>query len=223
MSKRKQFDQQLENAYLEYERGHHRSAEKMYDQLRQSLRFYHNRAQRINLLMGMSYVKSALKKHDEARACCDKLRQHSRPRKGLYIALHQSALIEKEAGEWRKALEYLHEELANLKRYHKKEPQKHAICLHEQAHAFRALGLKQEALYAMEEAANKAEVSMDETTCGYIYRSLGDLQREAGNVDAARQSYEKARDYFLEAEDAASVKEMNELLKQVKTALPDKA
>lgn len=213
---RKQMDAALEKAFAAYEKGNAAKAEKMYDECREALKFYHIRAQRMNLLMGMSYVKSALKKHGEARACCEQLLRHSRARKGRYIALHQSALIEKEAGDMRKALSFLDEEMQNLQTYHKRDDQKHAICQHERAQVLLALGLKQDAAYALENALERAEASRDEMTIALSARALGILRQTMGDGRKAYECFEKARQQFLEAEDKNSAAEAEEMMRAVR-------
>lgn len=213
---RKQMDATLEKAFSVYEKGNAAKAEKIYEECQANLKFYHTRAQRMNLLMGMSYVKSALSKHTEARACCEQLLRHSRVRKGRYIALHQSALIEREAGDMRKALSFLEEEMQNLQTYHKRDDQKHAICQHERAHVLLELGLKQDAAYALENALERAERSRDEMTIALSARALGILHQSLGNDDKAVECFEKARRQFLEAEDRSSAQEVEGLIRQVK-------
>ncbi len=215
MSKRKEYDQRLNKAYQEYIAGRFAAAEKMYDQCQSDLRFYHSRAQRINLLMGLSYVKSALGKHKEARAVCEVLVRSSRPRKGLYIALHQSALIEKEAGDERKALEYLNQEMDVLQKHKKTDHQKHAICQYERASALMNLGLKQDALYALQDAARRADMARDEFTSAMVYKALGAMYLERGEKEEAKAAFEKAKENFLEAEHQEGVKEINEVLKKL--------
>lgn len=215
MFNRKEYNQRLDKAYQAYEAGRFAAAEKMYDKLRDDLRFYHSRSQRMNLLMGMSYVKSALGKHKEARAACEILVRNSRPRKGLYIALHQSALIEKEAGDERKALDFLNQEIEVLQKHKKIDSQKHAICQYERASTLRNLGLKQDALYALQDAARRADMARDEFTSAMVYKALGDMHLDWGDKDEAKKAYLKAKENFLEAEHQEGVKEVNEALKRL--------
>ncbi len=213
---RKQMDAALEKAFSAYEKGNAAKAEALYEECRTSLRFFHTRAQRMNLLMGMSYVKSALLKHAEARACCERLLRHSRVRRGRYIALHQAALIEKEAGDPRRALSFLDEEMQNLQACHKRDDQKHAICQHERAQALLALGLKRDAAYALENALERAELSRDEMTIALSARALGLLRQSLGDNEKAVECFEKARQQFLEAEDRAATQEMAGMIKKIK-------
>lgn len=213
---RRQMDAALEKAFAAYEKGSFAKAEKEYDQCRAALRFFHTRAQRMNLLLGMSYVKSALKKHDEARACCAQFLRHSRVRKGRYIALHQSSLVEKEAGDLRKALSFLDEEMNNLQTYHRRDDQKHAICQHERAQVLLALGLKQDADYALQNALERAEASRDEMTIALCARALGLLKQSLGENERAAQCFEKARQQFTEAEDRPAAMEMERALADMK-------
>ncbi|NLO14483.1 MAG: hypothetical protein GX123_00435 [Clostridiales bacterium] len=214
----KQTNLDLDEAFGLYEKGCLDAAEKRYEELSRNLRFYHRRAQRMNLLMGMSYVKSALKKHDEARVCCEQLLQHSRLRKGMYIALHQSATVEGEAGDQRKALEFLNREMELLEKYYKKDPQKHAICQYERAGVLLLLGRKQDALYAVTDAARRVDQCRDENVGGHIYRRFGEIQRMLGDEGNAVPSFKKALDYFEEAEDSDGAKEVKMLIKEKQAA-----
>ena len=213
----KQMNADLDEAFKLYETGSLEAAEKRYEELSRNLKFYHSRAQRMNLLMGMSYVKSALKKHDEARVCCAQLLQHSRPRKGRYIALHQSATVEGEAGDQRKALEFLNEELALLEKNYKKDPQKHAICQYERAGVLLLLGRKQDALYAVTDAARRVDQCRDENVGGHIYRRFGEIQRMLGDEENALVNFKKAIAYFEEDEDASGTKEVKKLMREKPT------
>lgn len=215
MSRRKEFNINLDKAYQAYEAGRFAAAEKMYEQCKKDLRFYHTRAQRMNLLMGLSYTKSAMGKHQEARAACETLVQHSRPRKGLYIALHQSALIEKAAGNSRKALDFLNQEMDILQKHKKRDDQKHAICQYERSQCLKDLGLKQDALYAMQDAARRADIARDEFSGAMIYMALGDMHLERDEKAEAKDAYLKAKENFLEAEHLEGVKEVNEALKRL--------
>lgn len=152
--------------------------------------------------MALGYVLAHTGDHAGAREVYVRLRQAHAGDPWEHIAVHQLGMVERLAGEHRAALRLFAQERALIAELPEAErPFKRAVNGYELVVGHLALGERNQAHAALEEALADAHAADDPMTLGCLHRARGDLAAHGGDRARARAAYREAAAFFREAED----------------------
>ncbi|MBN1916340.1 MAG: tetratricopeptide repeat protein [Verrucomicrobia bacterium] len=147
------------------------------------------------------YALVALKRFGEARRICQELLEKT----GSHIDLHQLGMVEREAGEYERALALFEQEHSMLQ---DGDFLAQAANLYERGFVRNLLGRREEALPLAEDCLALSRRTDNPAMRGCAWRLLGDLHRSA-NPKLAQDHYMQARAAFVEANDAVACAEID--------------
>lgn len=162
--------------------------------------------------MGIIYVASYLEKYEEARAYAKQLLEMARDEEAKHIALHQTGMVERMAGDYQCAMDLFLQEAEVIAEAFLSDDLRVAANLYEQAYCKMKMA---ELLYAMEmmqRALKHAIKSGDEMCIGCAYRGLGEIMRAIGSEKEASEYFEHAIEAFEKAGDIIAVEEIKAMM-----------
>lgn len=166
----------------------------------------------------LGYVKSELKKFDEARSIYDELRGIAKSNLNFQdelIAIHQLGMVERMAENYDKAQELFNEELELLRIRHPNWHIGFAANYYEQGYILLKKNKLFEAENLMNESLRYAELSNDQIALGCSQRGLGEINKAKGEIEKAKSYFEQSIVAFKEGEDLVGVTEVNRMLDEI--------
>jgi len=171
---------------------------------------------------GLAYTLTALKEFEEARSIYQRLWSEEKS----HIWLHQLCMVEREAGQYEKAFEFIDREYSLIS---SDNIVAIAANLYERGKLFQLLGEIQKSLHVANECWEYSKKCDDLIMKGCSQRLLGDVYKEIGVFHQFLAYYFKAADYFVEADDLIGSNEIFRLLQElgysfvIRHALPNDA
>lgn len=164
-----------------------------------------------NFLNLMGYLNLQFENYEQSSAIFNKYIQLARKQNQvefLHIGLHQLAMVYREAGKFKEALELIEEEKKVLDKHFKADLLINAVNNYEQGFLRLKLGKLDEALQYMQLSLKQALATEDLIAQACAYRGLGDIYLTLKQIDRSSTNYHKARDLFEKAEDEIGIKEV---------------
>ncbi|WP_262173645.1 tetratricopeptide repeat protein [Saccharococcus sp. Marseille-Q5394] len=166
----------------------------------------------------LGYVKSELKKFDEARSIYDELRgiaKSSLNYQDELIAIHQLGMVERMAENYDKAQELFNEELTLLSSSNPNWHLGFAANYYEQGYILLKKNNLFEAEKLMYQSLQYAEQSNDQIALGCSLRGLGEINKAKGEIGKAKRYFEQSILAFIEGENLVGVTEVNGMLDEI--------
>ena len=201
-------NESLAIAWEKFDHGDYAGAESIYLQCYDQISKTNNQILAA-ALMGLVYVEAFLKKFDEARKYGCILLNEAQNEEEKHIAIHQLAMVERMAGKYIKAMELLVEEERLLFDYFPSDPQRMSANLYEQGYV--ALNTSD---YAQAEKMMRMSLecgihAADDMCIGCAYRGLGEIMCATGQIEAAKDYFDKAVNSFNKAGDLIAAEELS--------------
>ncbi len=206
-------NQIIEDAWLFFDRGEYSKSEDLYLKLIKMVD-KHDVDMYWSVLMGLIYVECFLGKFREARKYVTDLFELAYDEDRRHIALHQSGMVERMAGDYNKAQVLFKEEYDVIMSHFSCDNMRIAVNLYEQGYVMLKMQKFFKAEIQMKEALTYALKSNDVMTLGCIYRGLGELYTQMHN-DTSAQCFKNAIVCFERANDSVAAKEVKEYLKSI--------
>ncbi|MGG0669730.1 tetratricopeptide repeat protein [Lederbergia citrisecunda] len=216
MSSAKSIDDKLNLAFELFESNQFIEAEEVYQECLNRIDPSSSKYQAA--LHWMGYVKSELKKFDEARSIYFELREIAKSCLHLQdeiIAIHQLGMVERMAQNYDKALEIFDEEVTLLRSSHPNWHVGFAANYYEQGYILLKKNNLFEAENLMNESLRYAEQSNDQIALGCSLRGLGEINKAKGEIEKAKSYFEQSILAFKEGEDFVGVTEVNGMLDEI--------
>ena len=112
----------------------------------------------------------------------------------LHIGLHQQAYVEREAGDWSRALHLIKQEQEILEQYFPEDVLKRSVNRYEMGYLQYLLGDVSKGLVYMKESLTLAEQTDDTIAQATCYRALGEMQSSVADLQQALLLFEAAGD-----------------------------
>lgn len=157
--------------------------------------------------MALGYVYAHTDRFELARGVYANLRQLHAGDEWEHIAAHQQGMVERLAGAYPAALALLEQERTLIAALGDR-PHKQSVNAYELGLVLLAMNRLPEARLELERSLENAGRQDDPEALGCAERGLGDLSAAEGHPQVARLHYQRARQAFGEAEDAAAVREV---------------
>ncbi len=202
--------EKLELAWKMYDEGRYAASEALYEE---SLHESGAKA-RSSVMMGLVYVKCALKKFDEARVYGHTLLKIAEEGNelDLHIALHQNGMIERMAENYDRALQIFLKEAQIIHRDYPDDSMRIAANLYEQAYVLHRQFLHEKALTLMERSLQHALKSADPTTIACSYRGMGEIEKALGHSEKAIGYLQQSLKAFKQTNDVIGIEEVENML-----------
>lgn len=213
MSATESIDDQLNQAFELFENNKLLEAEKIYQEC---LKLIDTRSTNyVPTLHWLGFVKSELKKFDEARSIYLELREIAKSSLNLQdelIAIHQLGMVERMAENYDEAQEIFDQELALLRSSHPNWHVGFAANYYEQGYILLKKNNLPEAENLMNKSLRYAEQSNDQIALGCSLRGLGEINKAKGEIEKAVTYFQESIVAFKEANDIMAVNEVNRML-----------
>ena len=202
--------EQLQNAWKQFDSGNAVGAEALYCQC-----LVHadtlDRATLSSVYMGLIYAESFLGKFQEARHYAALLLQGARNNEDLHIALHQSGMVERMAGNYEAAMALFQREYTLIRDAFSGEDVLLAANLYEQGILYMNSDDFARAQELMKQSLTHALASQDPMCIGCSHRGLGEILYKGGQFSQADTFFVKAISAFQSAGDPLAVQEVEAL------------
>lgn len=203
---------QLQKAWELFEQGEFSQSEELYLECLKKCQKEENIS---SILMGLIYVDCFLEKYDQARNYARQLLKLAGNDEELHIALHQSGMVERMAGNYEQALKFFSEELDVIEKSFADDVMKKAVNLYEFGDVYLKQNKLNEAFDKMNESLYYAEQSKDGMTIACAYRGLGDIAI-ANQLDSdATTFFEKSIAYFLSVGEERGAQEVRDRMNNI--------
>lgn len=166
----------------------------------------------------LGYVKSELKKFEDARSIYLELREIAKSSLNLQdeiIAIHQLGMVERMAENYDKAQELFDEELTLLRSSNPNWYVGFAANFYEQGFILFKKNNLFEAEKLMYQSLRYAEQSNDQIALGCSLRGLGEINKAKGEIEKAKRYFEQSILAFKEGENLVGVTEVNRMLGEI--------
>lgn len=166
----------------------------------------------------LGYVKSELKKYDEARSIYIRLRELAKSDSNLQdelIAIHQLGMVERMTENYDVAIELFDEELTILKNSYPEYYVGFAANYYEQGYILLKKYSLIEAERLMNQSLHYSKQSNDLISMGCSLRGLGEIFVAKNEIERANGYFEKSILSFLEANDIVGVNEVKRMLNKI--------
>lgn len=167
---------------------------------------------RSSIYMGLIYAECYLGKYHEARYYAALLTQDSKNNEDLHIALHQSGMVERMAGNYREAMSLFQQEFTVIQNAFPEKDMLYAANLYEQGTLRMYLDDFTQALELMNRSLIHALASKDSMCIGCSYRGLGEIYHKFARFMQAKECFLSAIAAFQRAGDLIAVQEVENLL-----------
>lgn len=172
-----------------------------------------------SIYMGLIYTECFLGRFQEARKYTSLLLQESRNDEDLHIALHQSGMVERMAGNYEGAMTLFQQELTFIQEAFPKEDVLFAANLYEQGILCMNMDDSAKAQELMNRSLTYALASRDPMCLGCSYRGLGEILHKSGQISQADACFLNAISAFQSAGDPIAVQEVEKLRSMMKKEL----
>lgn len=166
----------------------------------------------------LGFVKSELKKFDEARSIYFELRKIAETNSNLQdelITIHQLGMVERMAENYDDAQKLFKEELELLQSSHPNWHVGFAANYYEQGYILLKKNNLFEAEKLMYQSLRYAEQSNDETALGCSLRGLGEIHKAKGEIGKAKRYFEQSIVAFKEGKNLVGVTEVTRMLDDI--------
>lgn len=160
------------------------------------------------VLMGLIYVESYMEKYDEARNYAKLLLEVARDEEARHIALHQTGMIERMAGEYENAMALFLLEAEVIAEAFPEDDLRIATNLYEQGYCHMKMCEMDLAEEKMQLALAYAIKSEDGICIGCAYRGLGEIMKTCRKPEQAKNYFNQAIEAFEAAGDSIAVDEV---------------
>lgn len=161
-----------------------------------------------NVLLLMTYTKSALKKFQDARSCGRQLLNLWIETADAHIAMHQLAMVERLAGDYRAALDWLMQEKRVLDRDFPGDALRHGTNLYEWGYIAYLQKDWERSRALLEKCLELGRESGDAMLSGCTLRALGEWHKSQKNHALACEYWQQAIALFREAGDPMACREI---------------
>lgn len=161
--------------------------------------------------MGLIYTEAFLKKYEEARNYGKILLKEARNEEDRQVALHQSGMVERMAGNYATAMEQFREEESVIQAFFPNDPLRMAVNLYERGYVAMKMNCFEKAEKMMQRSLDCAEKAQDDMCVGCAYRGMGEIMKGMGISQAARDYFGKAIASFTKAGDFLAVEEVKKM------------
>ncbi|MEL7434198.1 MAG: tetratricopeptide repeat protein [Chloroflexota bacterium] len=200
------FDEQINEAFQAFDTGNFDSAEAQYQALLETLA-PEDADKRNSVLHMLGFVYAQQGKYAEARASYLGLLDIATENTAKHIIYHQLGMVERMAGEdYAQALVYLVEESALLTETMLAQ---RSANHYEIGHVMMLMGDTDMATQQFQEARDLAQSAKDAVCLACAYRGLGDVAKQAGDVDSAKTHYKASKVQFMQAGDTIGASEID--------------
>lgn len=201
----------LAMAWALFDKGDYQGAEslylKCYDAISKS------DAENVNAVrMGLIYTECFLKKYEEARKFGNILLSEARNEEEKHIALHQLGMIERMAGNYKKANVLFTEEERLLFASFPNDYFRMSANLYEQGYIAFLMENHAQAEKIMLMSLDYAIKARDDMCMGCAYRGMGEIMKAVGKVKTAMDYFEKAIASFANTGDLIAVEEIKSIM-----------
>lgn len=164
-----------------------------------------------SVLMGLIYVKSFLKKYDDARKYAEILVSIANSDEEKHMAIHQYGMVERMAENYRNAKTLFQKEAELIHMAFADNALMLSANFYEQAYVELKTGNIDLAEEIMKLSLELAIKSKDNICIGCAYRGMGEVIKVRGNAVQAMQWFYKAIEAFSDAGDLIAVEEVKNL------------
>lgn len=164
--------------------------------------------------MGLIYVESGSGNFDSARQYASRLLGRAQSKEDEHIALHQSGMVERMAGEYARALELFEREAEIIRDALQNEDMSVSVNLYEQGYVRLKMGDADSAGELLERSLACARRAEDPMCIGCALRALGETMAAKGEREQALCYFQAAAEAFREVGDSRAVEEVEELWRQ---------
>ncbi|MDW0117167.1 tetratricopeptide repeat protein [Sporosarcina thermotolerans] len=216
MGRADSIDSKLEFAFKLFESKRLSKAEEIYHECLSSLEESSNNYK--VALHWLGYVKSELKKYDEARSIYIKLREIAKFSSDLQdelIAIHQLGMVERMARNYEEAIKLFDVELNLLKNSYPDFYVGFAANYYEQGYILLKKGSLIEAEKLMNQSLQYSKQSNDPIALGCSLRGLGEIFNAKGEIERAKGYFEESIFTFKESDDIVAVEEVKSILDKI--------
>lgn len=212
----KNMEIKIGQAFSFFDQGELETAEQLYKECLQEVTDKSS-DQYKTILHGLGFVKSHMKKFDQARMLYKQLLSLADNNKHeAHVVIHQLGMVERMAGNYDQATRYFKEELTILDTYISSFMTGYAANYYEQGYILYKQTEYERSEMFMQKSLRYANKSGDYIAIGCAHRGLGRIYEAIDDRERALFHLSQARDHFDKANDLNAVKEIEQLMTNVK-------